>query len=105
MRVITIRDKIKGVLERYINRHGYKIALKVSSSIKVQETIDKLTKLDLNTVSKKEVDDILGKKSWTNLYCHNCLEDITKAIIISETEIICEECLNFAISMLKEIKF
>lgn len=41
----------------------------------LNEVYERLQRLDLDTCSSKDVDTIIGNKSWTNMWCYECGEN------------------------------
>lgn len=90
MRIITKREIIKGVLERwkyqYPNENHGKDKLEITK---------KLSKLNLSRVSAKRVDEIIGNQSWTRLDCDECQEPVDKVVMFierNEDEYECNTC-------------
>ena len=97
---ITSRDKIRSVAARWEIQYkrymqGQQDKLAILESIK---------KLDLNTCSAKDVDDIIGNQSWSKPFCDEC--NSYKESVISfdcgdgESRI-CADCLEKATLLLK----
>ena len=106
MRKITKRQKIKGVSDRWDKQ--YKKHSGDSYWKKQLDTGDKLRKLDLNKVSAKVVNEIIGNNSWTQLICDECEKDkpfLIRFLERYEDEYecnscdVCKDCLNKAIEL------
>lgn len=61
------------------------------SNPKDKEVGKKLKQLDLNTATKKEIDEIIGNSSWTDLYCFNCKKCVEAAILLDLYY--CKDCI------------
>jgi len=98
MDVITERDRIKMVVKKW--------SLKYESGAYGQDKIEilkKLKNINLNTVSAKEVESIIGNSTWTDLICDECGEHVTKIVQVGEelndesaTARLCTACLRKA---------
>ena len=72
--------------------------------------LDALKRLDLNTATKSQVDDLIGNRSWTTLYCAECGEEVDAVMQLGEppdyessTTEICHECLGKAIKLIEGV--
>ncbi len=103
MRIITKRERIKGVLESWKKQYPLGKGR--------DEITNELSKLNLNKVSAKKINDIIGNNSWTRLRCDECEKD--KEIIImflekweedyeSNSCSLCFDCLKKGLKELKE---
>jgi hypothetical protein len=106
MKLITKRSKILEVSSLWDRQY-------VGRSKIYQDKIDignRLRKLDLNTVSAKEVDDIIGNGSWTYIRCHECEKSVERAVELgqepdyeSSTANVCFMCLQKATLLITDL--
>jgi len=69
-----------------------------------KEIYDKLSKLDLNTCYKEDVDHIIGNSSWTDNNCDVCSKHRYTVLKIDKRGdefSICSKCLKACLSMLE----
>ena len=71
------------------------------------EALAKLRKLDLDTCSAKDVNDIIGNSSWTRLKCDDCQKETDFVLVLGEepdfesnTARLCRYCVLAAFSLL-----
>lgn len=104
MKVITQRDLIKGVADRWRNTFAYSFSWAMDDrereiGVKLQELINK-------NASAKEIDDVIGHNGWTTLFCHECGETVTEAISFcdddEESFCVCFSCFNKARDMMSK---
>ena len=96
MQVITERDKIKQVVSSWSRAYsggGY-------GKDKL-EILERLKLLNLNTVTAKEIENIIGNSSWTDLKCHECGKYVKKVVQVGEdldyesaTVFLCVKCIK-----------
>ncbi len=102
MRIITKRERIKGVLKswestykEYKGREGWEDKFEIQS---------KLCKLDFKICSAEEVKKIIGNDTWTELLCDECEKDsdlIVRFLERYECEYEANPC-DLCLSCLKE---
>ena len=100
MKVITKRDRIKGVLNSWKEQYPTGKEL----------VIEKLSCLDFNKVSEDEINKIIGNSSWTSLTCDACgkeSEVLVKFLEENDEEYesnscsLCGFCLGDALAIIK----
>jgi hypothetical protein len=92
---ITKRDKILSVADRWREQYPKE----------KEDVYKKLKSLNLETASEKEVSDIIGNDSWTNIMCDECEKDVGAVYHLEcyEQNIrICLWCLKRAVADYKE---
>jgi hypothetical protein len=116
-RLITSRDLIRQLPERWKNQydgpHGNKYWDTVlqgrKNNLTTAQIYNKLTSLDLKTVSRAEVDEIIGNDSWTLIQCTECLKHVEKVVHFNDPPNsiegigadICRDCFNKAVNLWK----
>jgi hypothetical protein len=104
-RVVTIRDIIRGVPERY--RDQYPDDREQAGGRNTGSTYAKLTALDLETATVKDIANIIGNDSWTRLECSVCELDREAVVEVpreySQPLTVCAVCANGVAKMLAEI--
>ncbi len=75
MKIITKREKIKGILDRW--KDQYPDNGSWSDQVKATKELEKL---NLNRVSEKRIIEIIGNNSWTRLECDECQQDKNKVV-------------------------
>lgn len=113
MRIITERQEILGVAERWKNNYckpggeWYTLHKNISAGF----IYSRLYELDLNTATAKQVNDIIGNESWTRIKCDECEENKTELIDVgqkedyeSRTACICFDCLKKANELVVKFK-
>jgi len=105
-RVITLRETIRGVAERWKQQYFKNGDWRYDDK---QHIFDELKKLDLNTASKITVDGIIGNRSWTNVECSECgyFHDAVRECgatynYESATAMLCRDCLKNALDELED---
>jgi len=100
VRVITTRDRIKGVAEswkaQYYSKGGWVAPIYGRGR---EYVFLNLQKLNLNTCKKEDVDNIIGNTSWTDLTCNECNRHRNSLVILEKSESyfeICPSCLTKA---------
>lgn len=100
MRLITIRDKIRTVAERWAEKYG-----SPRGAIS-----DKLRALDLDTATAADVARIVGNDSWVGLECNECGGKFDEVVEAGEplvedydyrsaTVTLCRECATRAAAL------
>jgi len=107
MKLITQRDMILGVAKRWFAQYGH--ALHESGFRDTHtfgNTLERLRLLDLETASAKDVADIIGNASWTDLTCDECQSHVDLVVQVgqepdyeSATASLCKECLAKAFGL------
>ena len=107
MRIITKRERIKGVLESWRKQYfGTKYEGK-------KEIEDELAKLNLLRVNEKVIAKIIGNNTWTSLECGECKENVQIIVRFMEkyeNELeanscdLCIDCLKKATKIVKQKK-
>lgn len=102
MRIVTTRDLIRTVAERWAAQYyGTGRPEKI-------EILRRLRLIDPETVTAAEVDAIIGNDDWTKSVCGECAELVSVAIEIGaavhfdgviETNSLCIPCLKSAIAL------
>lgn len=64
---------------------------------------EKLCKIDLNTASAIEVNQIIGNDTWTTQRCDVCRNNILPAVVVGEDEptTVCHKCVKQMSDLLK----
>lgn len=79
---LRLRDLIKTVADRwkshYLREGGWYVGGGDKSVI-----YEDLLKLDLETASSKDVADVIGNDSWTNLECCHCSAYVDEVIFLN----------------------
>jgi hypothetical protein len=96
MRIITERDKIKQVVSLWSRTY-----LSGGYGKDKLEILEKLKLLNLNIVTAKEIENIIGNSSWTDLKCHECGRYVKKVVQVGEepdyesaTVFLCVKCIK-----------
>jgi len=79
MQLVTKRDIIKQVISDW--EKAYSSGLYGGDKL---EILEKLKKINLNTVSAKKIDSIIGNKSWTSLNCSVCGKHSDKVVVLKD---------------------
>jgi hypothetical protein len=113
MRVIDKRERIERVPivwykqyyknDKFCGREKYKDIY--------EKLLKMVTEIEDHKVLEKEIINLIGNDSWTRNECYVCECDRNLLIGISTYEkyetdeiLICENCLNQALNLLKEVK-
>lgn len=105
MRIITKRQKIKGVLDAWKKQYS---KYPSNEMIKQHAITKELEELNFNNVSAKKINEIIGNNSWTELRCEECMEDKNKVVRFleryeDEYEVnscdLCLDCLKSGIKL------
>lgn len=88
MKLITQRDLIKGVYERWLHQYPEP----QPEDKKQIATI--LSKLDLSVASAKEIDEIIGNNTWTTELCQECDNRKENYLVLGEDMefVLCLDC-------------
>jgi len=111
MHIITRRDKIKGAPAAYQQQYSTMLQRqRMHGAGTFQQALDKLNALDTNTCTAKDIADIIGNDSWTDLKCDECNTKVDTVVQLgqdedydSRTAYVCQECLYDALSKLEEM--
>ena len=79
MQLITKRDIIKQVVSKW--EEVYSSGFYGDDKL---EILEKLKKLDLNTVSAKKIESIIGNNTWTSLKCSECKKRANKVVLVDK---------------------
>ena len=60
------------------------------------EVLQKLELLDSDKCSAKDIDDIIGNKSWTHFMCMECEEYKSKGVVM-RYDTVCMDCIKDAL--------
>lgn len=103
MKLITKRDVIKQVAERWQNQY----TPFSSHSYDKYNTYKKLLALDLDTATEDDVEKIIGNRSWTRLSCEQCDKEVDTLVQVgqepdyeSRTASLCLDCIRAAVALL-----
>lgn len=103
MKVLTKRDLINSVVVAFENQFGAS-----PTNPRWKKTRDRLRKLKLSKASEKDVEKIIGNRSWTEMRCANCHQDCDEAMQLGNEldrehgpVYICTQCLEHAHSELR----
>ncbi len=80
-RVVTQRDTIMSIIDRYEYQYGEEPTLIFADGSAAKDVLEKLRGLNLKTVSFDEITAIVGNDSWTALTCDNCKTRGVSAVI------------------------
>ena len=102
MKLITQRDLIRGVADKWRKQYD------PSSEAAVINKWKQLDALDKDPASVDDVARIIGNKSWTRITCHECKNDVSEAVEVGEppdyesnTAVICRSCMTKAVTLLQ----
>lgn len=100
MKVITQRDRILTVADRWRRQYSYKGVDQDKLDI-----LKNLEALDLATCSAEDVDRVIGNNSWTCVDCNECEAKTDWVIVVgeepdyeSQTARLCRSCVQRAFS-------
>ncbi len=90
MKLITQRDMIKEVYQRWIKQYP-------TDSIHVSDNHKKigilLSDLDLEKTNAKVIEKIIGNDSWTHITCSECGNYVENCIMLGDSEfLLCIDC-------------
>ncbi len=92
MKLVTQRDQIRTLPERYLAAHRG-----APTDQAFGQRRRALAALDLETVDPGDVDAIMGNKLWTRLICSHCAEPCTVLINLGASDQVdaryCADCL------------
>ena len=104
MKIITERDRIRNVAERWAKQYG--VGTRWECDPVKQGILQSLEMLNGNTCSAKIVDEIIGNNTWTRMRCDQCKKNTTWIIQLgekpgyeSQTANICRACFDKAITL------
>lgn len=104
MQIITERDRIRTVAERWARQYG--IGTRWECDPVMQGILQSLEMLSGDTCSAEIVNKIIGNNTWTRMRCDECKEDTTWIIQLGEmsgyesnTANICRACFDKAITL------
>lgn len=107
MQILTRRDRAVGTAELWERQYRQDIrnpALAKGLAFNPIEVYDKLLALGKNP-NPDDVDAAIGNKSWTSIFCAECLNYCEEAVLFaceSECEcVICKDCLQSAVKLVK----
>jgi hypothetical protein len=96
IQVITERDRIKQVVSSW--SHTYSGGSYGKDKL---EILERLKQLDLNKATAKEIENIIGNSSWTDLKCNECEKYVKKVVQVGEepdyesaTVFLCVKCIK-----------
>lgn len=106
MQIRTQREVIKNVADNW--NHQYKNWPTKQEPCPIKAEIGrKLSELDLETVSAKEVNKIIGNSAWTALNCSECEKSVDWVLEVGEvpeyessTAYLCKECIRKAANLI-----
>lgn len=103
MKVLTKRDLINNVVVAFENQFGAN-----PTNPRWKKTRDRLRKLKLAKASEKDVERIIGNRSWTEMRCAECKQDCKEAMQLGSDMdcehapvYLCTKCLEHAHSELR----
>ena len=89
IKTITVRDLIRDLPTRWYNNYApffndnYYLG---EFRLTKKEIYERMLKMHLGTVSVKEINDLIGNDSWTNITCTSCgTENLKTAVNIKKT--------------------
>jgi hypothetical protein len=100
MKLITKRDIIKSIPGKWEEQYLYGLDFfDTDEDIENEELIyNEIMKLDIDTCSEKEINDIIGNDSWSSLECSECgkrVDTLVELVDNYESEYnICLDCLE-----------
>lgn len=100
MNLITERDVIRGVADRWAKQYGTKDFL---GDAEKQGISQALKRLEPETATAEQVNAVIGNSSWTALTCDECRNDVKVVMMVGEepdyeshTASLCMECIKKA---------
>ena len=106
MRIITKREMIKAVRNRWRQQYSKRIADGDEYYCRID---DGLFRLDLDTCTSADVDAVIGRGGWTDNRCSECGLDRSALVRLGDEDDnetpwidLCEECLDKAKRELSE---
>ena len=110
-RVITKRDVIRRVSDRWEKQYSDKFGNVQFQSLRPDIVLKRLRELNLDTCYASEVDKVIGNSTWTELVCDQCKHDVDKVIEVgqppdydSATAQLCEQCVKSALESIQSEK-
>ena len=105
MFLLTERFLISEVAKRWLKQYPELRWLKQYSELPdwKRGVYEKLCKIDLNTASAIEVNQIIGNDTWTTQRCNVCRNNILPAVVVGEDEptTVCHKCVKQMSDLLK----
>ena len=102
MEILNRRKIISQVLKLWEQTYsGYHNEHVFPNGHTVQQNIEALKALDLDTCSREDIDNIMGNQSWTDNHCCECKEDIETTVFLGETDKFCLICITKAAEALE----
>lgn len=105
MRVIRQRDMIRGVRARWRKQYPDD-SRQLAGGLTGGEILARLSKLDLETCSAADVEEIIGNDSWTTHICDECGQTVADAVIIgrhSDSSVqVCLPCIDRAAALARK---
>jgi hypothetical protein len=103
-RLITRRDKIRGVAARW--RKQYRSGTTLSRGESADAIYTRLSQLDPESAVRGDVDAIIGNTNWTAIQCDGCGRDVEAAVEVgaepdydSPTAVLCADCIAAALHL------
>lgn len=99
MKVLTKRELINNVAVAFENQFGAH-----PKNLRWQKTRDQLRALKLSKASAKDVERIIGNRSWTEMRCVECGKECNEAMQLGSENsptFVCIKCLEHAHSELR----
>jgi hypothetical protein len=110
MKIITERDLIRDVVKRWeLQYPEEKVQQFKYPHLNFNDICNSLKKLNLETCSAQDIENIIGNESWTRILCDGCGQNVTWVIQLgqdpdyeSNTVHLCKECFKKAIGLINE---
>ncbi len=101
-RHVTVRDKIRTVAARWKEQYKRHTDMPRMTAIG-----DRLAELDAEACTAKDVNDIIGNTSWTDLSCHGCgFHGLQETVTVGDEEDydncyarLCRQCVVAALEL------
>ena len=101
--LVTTRREIRTVVERWRRQYP-----EGQCHARMEETYERLLRLDLETCSAEDVNAAIGNNSWTHIDCDGCGQDVGAAVTVgqepdyeSSTATLCKSCLLAALKLME----
>lgn len=108
MKVITKRELIENIAERWKNQWCYNGRWSYDDKLVIY---NKLIKLDTEVATEEDIKNIIGSNSWTSCRCGECNEDKQSIIVVGEepdydsaTACLCLNCVEGALKLLQRME-
>lgn len=105
MTLITTRDLIRGVAEKWAAQYSHN---NYRNDVEKQKIGRQLKAMDAETADSALVKSIIGNDSWTSLVCDECDEHVSAVVEVgaepdyeSATAKLCFDCVNQAAELIK----